>query len=221
MIKAIFYKESIKTRRITLLSIILALVLLGYMWLTTSEIFRSNGAVEIWNSAIGGKFDVISLWLYLYPVVVALMIGALQFTSETTDKRLKLTLHLPYSETKIISSLYAFGLRNITVLSGGFFLVLYIILSHYYPSEIIAVSALRFLGYFLLALGVYFALAWIIVEPIWKKRIIGGVAAFAILSFFYDLAPSPLAIVLFVLVDILLVFAAFNAVLRFKDGAQK
>lgn len=204
-----------------LLSVLLAVGLLIYMYLSTSELFRVRGAVEIWAAAIEGKLAVASVWLYLYPVVVALGLSLMQYSSEIKDKRLKLTLHLPHSEAKIIGGLYGFGWSVMTLLSVLFFGVFYTVLSLYYPVEIMEIEVMRFLSYYLVAVGLYFLVAWVVVEPIWRRRIVSALSGAVLLWFFYGAQLTSLGFLALLALDILLVGAAYTAVRRFKDGAQK
>ncbi len=204
-----------------LLSVLLGVGLLIYMYLSTAELFRVRGAVEIWGAAIEGKLAIASVWLYLYPVVVALGLSLLQYSSEIRDKRLKLTLHLPHSEAKIVGGLYGFGWSVMTLFSMVFFGLFYTVLSIYYPEEIMQIEAMRFFGYYLVAVGLYFLVAWIVIEPIWRRRIVGFLSGIVLLWFFYGSQLTSLGFSALLALDILLIGAAYTAVVRFKDGAQK
>lgn len=221
MLKAIFYKEWIKTKRVMMLITLLAILLLGYMWLGTAELFRTNSAVSIWSGVIGGKTSAVSSMFYYLPVLIGLFLGVVQFVAEITDKRLKLTLHLPKNELKIISCLFAYGVISLLVISILYFIFVLSIQRVYYPAEVISFSIIGCIQYILLGIGLYFVSAWTIIEPIWRKRIFGAVVGLSALYLFWDYLLNPVGVALLVVLDIMLLSGALLSVGRFKDGAQK
>lgn len=221
MIKAIFYKEWIKTRQLILLLCAIFFALLGYTWLNISSDFRSNGAVEIWGAAISAKYSLIPSILYYFPLVCGALIGLLQFSSEITNKRLKLTLHLPIKESRVMAALYLFGALITLSLSFLLFTISLLILSVYFPSEILIMTLPYLLLYSILGLSIYFIAAYIVVEPVWRRRV-GAIliSMGAIWAFFQDGIPNLYGLLFLLFISSLLVAAAYLSASRFKDGAQ-
>ena len=100
----------------------------------------------------------------------ALLIGLSQFVPEVTDKRIKLSLHLPMENTTVIYSMVLFGFAIITAIQLISVLLLTLFMSVYFPSEIIIPSLQTILPWILGGMTCYFFIAMISLEPIWKYR---------------------------------------------------
>lgn len=224
MFKAIFYKEWIKSRHLIVLLVAIAVALVLYSILSTSHMFRNQGAVTAWFSVIEKDMPIVSSIIGWFFIVTAISISVLQYTSEMINKRFKLTLHLPKSENNLMSTLLAYGVISLLSIYTLTTVSLIGAMYYFYPYEMLASYLLHLISYMLVGLAGYFLVVWIVVEPIWKIRIANTVLSIAILSAFtldaktggyiYSI-PYQLFIV------ILSSVCAFYSASRFKDGAQK
>ncbi len=108
MYQAIFYKEWIKTRMILLLLLLVFAGMIAYSFINTAQLFRVAGAVNTWENTIMKDIPLISEMKWL-PVLAGLLLAIVQYVPEMQNKRLKLTLHLPLPETRIIYSMLVYG----------------------------------------------------------------------------------------------------------------
>lgn len=223
MSKALFYKEWIKTRRVILLLGIILLALIIYSFINTGQMFRIGGAVQTWTNIILKDMPFLPEVIKWFPLLAGLLLGLVQFIPEMTDKRLKLTLHLPLPEGKILSSMLIYGIISLLILYLLFYLILFFGLQVYYPAEIIKVMNWQIIPYLLGGIGSYFFAAWICLEPTWRQRVFNTLAAIAGISLFYmDAKPGAYVtfipfLITFVVIGFLFPFYSTS---RFKDGAQ-
>jgi hypothetical protein len=222
MIKALFYKEWIKTKRVILLIGILLAASLVYAFINTGQVFRVNGAVQAWSNIILKNMSVLPDIVQWFPLLAGCLLGVVQFVPEMTNKRLKLTLHLPLPESRILSAMLLYGI----VVLLACYLVLYLVLSvgmqSFYASEIIGLMAYEVVPWCLGGITAYLFTAWICIEPSWLQRVCSAIVAAGGLSLFYlDEMPGAYASFIPVLVVIAIIgfLFPFYSAARFKEGA--
>ena len=109
MKKAIFYKEWIKTRRYTLLALILSLIFVGYALLQLQRVIGFKGVGHLWEILLSRDTVFIEVLTYV-PLAIGVLMAVVQFVPEMQQKRLKLTLHLPYSQRRMVTLMLGAGL---------------------------------------------------------------------------------------------------------------
>lgn len=224
MIKAIFYKEWIKSRRIISLLLLIAVLLVVYTFTNNAHTLRVTGEVKFWSLIIERDAQIVPDFTKWFFVISALLISITQYASEMTNKRFKLTLHLPISESKIVWTMQLFGLATIAVLYLITFSSIWIGFQFYFPKEIIIATMMQLMPYALCGVTCYFFTAWIILEPIWRRRIayitisLAGLSMFTIdgISGAYIYAVPTLIIIILASIA-----CSFHSATRFKDGAQQ
>jgi drug/metabolite transporter superfamily protein YnfA len=224
MIQALFYKEWMKTRRGLLLATILLVALIVYAFVHTNQQFRLNGAVMVWSSVVLKELSILPEMTKWFPLAVALLIGLIQFIPEMVDKRLKLTLHLPLPETRILSAMLLYGVGLLCALYLLMYATLSVGLRLYYTSEMMNALNLQLLPYFLGGLTGYLFVAWVCLEPVWRQRIFHALAAVGGLYLFYMDAKQGTYSTFLPYLAILLIVAfcfPFYSTARFKEGAQR
>lgn len=223
MFSALCAKEWAKTKRVLLLSLILLIGLMIYVYIYTDQMFRVSGAVQVWNAILLKDASILPSVVRYFPPLIALLIALVQFVPEMIDKRLKLTLHLPLSEIKISTSMLLYG---IGILVGTFAILtigLVIQLRLFYAAEIVWQMLWQLLPWLMGGCAMYIFTAWICLEPVWKQRVcyiplaLGGMALF-----FFDGKPGAYIAFLpfLLLLLVLLFFFPLYSIARFKDGAQ-
>lgn len=95
MTKAIFHKEWIKTKGYFYIMLLVSLCFTGYSLLRMNRVVSFKGADHIWALLLTRDTIFIETLKYL-PLAIGATLAAAQFIPEMQQKRLKLTLHLPY-----------------------------------------------------------------------------------------------------------------------------
>ena len=108
MIQAIFYKEWIKTRWYLLLATLFMIGITGYSMLRIGRTIAIQGIDHLWVVMVQKDAIFIDL-LQFVPLLTGILLAAVQFFPEMQRKCLKLTLHLPYSQKKMVMAMLAFG----------------------------------------------------------------------------------------------------------------
>ena len=110
MNKAIFFKEWIKTRGLFFITLLVSLCFAGYVMMRINRVITFKGADHLWAILLSRDTVFIELLQYL-PLIIGALFASSQFIPEMTQKRLKLTLHLPYPQQRMISIDVAGGSR--------------------------------------------------------------------------------------------------------------
>lgn len=101
MNKAIFFKEWIKTRGLFFITLLVSLCFAGYVMMRINRVITFKGADHLWAILLSRDTVFIELLQYL-PLIIGALFASSQFIPEMTQKRLKLTLHLPYPQQRMI-----------------------------------------------------------------------------------------------------------------------
>ena len=108
LFKALSYKEWMKTRKFILVAFVLLAAVAVYSYIDITYAIRIEEAVNIWYGFIFQGVSVSNLMMYLIPLS-GISMAIVQFVPEMTNKRFKLTLHLPASETRLVSAMLLYG----------------------------------------------------------------------------------------------------------------
>ena len=222
MTQAIFYKEWIKTYRISFILLLAFLCSIAYTYINTAQAFRVTGAINVWEGIITKDTQIMPEIKWL-PILAGILLALTQYVPEMQNKRLKLTLHLPLSETKLVSTMLVFGTIVLLVLYTLAYIALLSGLSSYYPQEFIYSAWISSLPWFIAGLMSYLLAAWICLEPMWKQRILNALFSVCILSFLYISEKQGVyaPFIPYLLGSLVIIFSfPFYAVARFKEGVQ-
>ena len=148
MFSAIFYKEWIKTRRTVGLILLLLVALLVYALVQMGQTLRVNGAVQAWSAVLLKDMSLVPEVTKWFPLLTGLLLGVAQFIPEMTDKRLKLTLHLPLRESKIVFVTLLYGMAVLSAAFLPMYVALYAGLSRHYAVEMLHAMTWQLLPYF-------------------------------------------------------------------------
>ena len=140
-----------------------------------------------------------------------------------TNKRLKLTLHLPASETRLVSAMLLFGYGVLLVLYLASMGLLSLLVGRILPAEVICMMVSQLLPWAMAGLAGYGFTVWICVEPSWKQRLFNMLISLGLLAvFFVSLYPGTYSGFVWGMMLILIssfVFPFYSCV-RFKQGIQ-
>ena len=224
MFQAIFYKEWVKSRNVVILLGVIAIALVAHSLLMTTHLFRNDGAVSAWISVSQGEVPAISTVVKSFFLVSAIALSVIQYTSEMVNKRFKLTLHLPKSENFLFTALLLYGVLVLSVIYTAMTAMLMGVMAYYYPQEILIHTLLDLIPQMLIGFAAYFFIAWVVIEPIWKRRLAALLVSLATLEAFVvtgrGIGTLLYSIPYLFLIVIIAVACAFYSASRFKDGAQ-
>lgn len=222
MLKALFYKEWIKTRWYLLVAFIALMGVTLYSLLFIHRAIDTKGVDHLWQVIL--TRDVIFVQLIQYiPLAIALLLALVQFVPEMYHKCLKLTLHLPYSTSRVIYSMLSWGFLFLITSYALSYFTLYFTLSASFAIEILHHILYTMLPWYIAGIATYFLFAAICLEPTWKRRLLYFVLTLLLLRIFF-LSPQPQAYTAFLSLlfpySLLLSFFVSLSVARFKQGCQ-
>lgn len=222
MIKAIFYKEWIKMRWFCLVAALFLAGFTAYALLRVQRVITFKGAAHIWEVMLEKEVVFIDILQYL-PVLLGVLLALVQFIPEMTHKRLKLTLHLPFPQRKMILLMMSVGLAALAVLSAVQAFVLWCYFHTLLAPELVSRILLTSLPWYLAGLALYPLAAWVCLEPTWRRRVADILVAVGVCRLFF-LSETPQAydgMLPWLLVLLLCVlFFPLLSVYRFKQGCQ-
>ncbi|MGL4520259.1 MAG: hypothetical protein ACRCUJ_11425 [Phocaeicola sp.] len=222
MIKAIFYKEWIKTQWVLLLSTLILLGVTTFLAFNLHRMIALKGAVHIWEVMIQRDALFISMITFV-PTVLGLLVALTQYVPEMQRKSLKLTLHLPYHSTKMIAHMVAFGVITLGILfllSWGIF---YVTMSMVLAKELVQHILLTSLVWYSAGIFSYLATSWIVLEPTWKRRALNSLVALLLLKIYFMSGTGGAYnsfLPILILFTLLSASLTFLSVARFKEGKQ-
>lgn len=222
MIQAIFYKEWIKTRWYLLLATLLMIGMAGYCMLRVSRAIALQGVDHLWVVMVQKDAIFVDL-LQFVPLLIGILLAAVQFFPEMQRKCLKLTLHLPYSQKKMVMSMLVYGVLALLVCFAIGFAVMGAYLPQHFSRQLVQHVLLSAAPWFLAGVAGYLLLSWICLEPTWKRRVLNLVVAALVLRVYF-LAPAAEAYNAFLpwlaLYTLLTASLSWISVTRFKAGRQ-
>lgn len=222
MLRAIFYKEWLKTRWYYAVATLLSLSFVGYVLLNFFRAVRLKGIAHLWEVMLLRDAVFVDLLQYV-PLVAGLLFAVVQFVPEMQRKCLKLTLHLPCSERKMIGAMLLFGGLLLSILFAVSLGVLFVAFQGVLAPELVRHILLTAAPWYVAGIAAYLLTAWISLEPTWRRRLLCAVVSACVLRLFY-LAPVPEAYNGFLpwlaLYTLLTASLAWWSVVRFKEGRQ-
>ncbi len=223
MFKAILYKEWIKSGRLVSLLLLVGVALCVYTIMSSSTLLRVEGAVKAWALILEKSYSVVPNFVAWFILVCPVVIAISQYSMEMVNKRLKLTLHLPFEPWKIITATQSFGILSTLVIYVVTLLPMFVYFQMVYPTELVCGMFGLLVPKLLCGLAGYFLVGWIIIEPIPYRRAINLIISLAIFSLFTGGALMGAYAQMFYFNVAMLVVAVCAMQLslgRFKDGAQ-
>lgn len=222
MIKAIFYKEWIKTVWYWLLALVASTGFAGYCMLRVARVCSLKGADHLWLVMLQRDVIFIDL-LQFVPLILGIGMAVVQFAPEMHHKSFKLTLHLPIRASYAVGLMLLFGMIMLLVAFLPAVLLMWSYLSTVMASELMSHILWSAMPWYLAGMAAYLLTAWIALEPTWTRRFIDMVIALLLLRLYF-LAPAPEAYNDFLPELTLLTFSyvtlSMLSLTRFRDGRQ-
>lgn len=222
MEKAIVFKEWIKTRRVFCISLFLAVVMAVYAVLSMNRLISLKGVDHLWIVMLVKDNLFVGIIKYV-PVAIGIAVAVAQMVPEMSHKRLKLTLHLPYPQIKLVTIMLLTGVAEIFTVFVAQLLILVVYDSIIIPVELVERMVLTVLPWYFAGFTAYLFVASVCLEGTWAMRIVLSLLGIGVLMMFY-LQDSPeayngviLLMIFFMIVPALL---SYGSVIRFKEGRQ-
>lgn len=220
MLKSMIYKEWIKVRWFLIGSVIAGLLVVAYMFMNIQRSITFSGANNVWYGILFMNDQFFSLLKYI-PLLIGIGVGVSQYFPETVSKRIKLTFHLPINENKALLMMLGFGVISLLATFVLHFVVFWMLSNSFFGSEITIAALISIIPWFMSGLAAYFMVALVVLEPIWKYRILYAFAAIIFVPLYlkpgmigaYATINIQLAL-LTVLISVSLLFSAY----RFRKG---
>jgi len=191
-----------------------------YIFMDVSHSIEINSAMEFWGYVIYRKIPMAMDISYL-PFITGVIVALVQFYPEINSGRLKLTLHLPVKENKILFLMTAFGGGLVAVLAGINLFLIWMFALSYFPSELANYTTWEVVPSYLAGVISYFAVAAIMVEPVWSRRIPQIIFGAGFISILMGSGDYSTKFVLFYLAaGVLMVFSIFLSGFYFKRGIK-
>lgn len=222
MEKAIIFKEWIKTRMVFVISLVLAVSVALYAVLMMNRLIELKGAEHLWLIMLLKDNTFVDIIKYV-PLVIGLAVGVAQMAPEMSQKRLKLTLHLPYPQGRLIALMLLSGLCELFVI---YFLQAAIIATYDFsilPVELVERVMLTTLPWYFAGFTAYLFVTAICLEGTWRRRIVLSLLAIAVLMmYFLQTALEAYNGMMFIIIiaTLLLTVLSFGSIIRFKEGRQ-
>ncbi len=164
MLKAIFFKELYKIRKLWLLLFLANLALSLQFLVTTRRLFLFDHSEIIWYRVMQLGQLYCEQLRYL-PLVAGIIVGLVQFLPEMNGERLRLGLHLPVSPQRLLFSHLAAGflafvialLPNIVMLLGASL--------YWFPVQWLVTLFFTTFPWFLAGITAYLGTALVLLEP--------------------------------------------------------
>lgn len=223
MIKAVLFKEWLKMKWAFWGLLTLWLVVVLYVYIDIVHQLKFYEASVIWYNIVTMGLSYYSIIFYL-PALSGLILGISQFVPEITEKRLKLTLHLPIKENKILFSMISIGGLMLFVMYLVSLLGLIFVSSIFYASQITVSMLISIAPWYFAGIVVYFASAMIILEPIWLRKILYLPVALGFTNLLLEEGWFNLyekSLVTFFVLSLFFILSVLITGFRFKRGAMK
>lgn len=222
MWKSVVYKEWLKIRWFTLIFVGLGLLAVGNLFLKVQHDFTFSTAPGYWYQILFQNHQFFNYGLFKFiPSLGALAIALAQYFPETVNKRIKLTFHLPINENNVLLIMMTTGatcLLAACLAMVGLFTGLSTL---FFPAEIIRASLISITPWFLCGFAIYFLTALIVLEPVWKYRLLYLLVAGTFVPVYLESAATggyapalPILVLFTVVLSISLLFSGY----RFRKG---
>lgn len=222
MTQALILKEWLKTRRALLILLAVTVAFTLYLILGIQHTVTTQGVGHIWSFMLLKDVRYIDTLKY-YPLLCGIVVGLAQMLPEMQQRRLKLTLHLPYSQNTMLALMLAYGL---VVLSLIFALQVSAIAGYFstlIASEMTVRVVLTTIPWYLCGLNAYMFTSAVCLEGGWRRRVLVGLTGFALTAMFFmnDASESYNSMLLLLLVFVLAAsLLSYTSIYRFKEGRQ-
>lgn len=212
MIRSIFFKEYYKIRWLLLVVLLANLGVSIVVLVATRQLFILDHPEIVWYRVLHlGQINYAG-FKYI-PLFTGLIIAVLQYLPEMWQQRLRLSLHLPVSSSRLVSAHMFIGLTGFCVAILPDALILTWMTDLFFPREAIGTVWLTVLPWFMAGAAAYLGATLVLLEPNVKLKTVNmAVCAGTAGLYLQTTVPGGYAKILGVLV-LPLILMALSAVL--------
>lgn len=185
MIKTLLYKEWLKIRWSYSGFALINLIIVLSICISVYNDFRFYPANQIFSGVVSWGY-IFYIDLMYIPLATGILLAVVQFFPEINSNRLKLTLHLPMKESKSLIAMQWYGLILLLILFVLDSVIISILTSVYFPSDVIGMYLIVSLPWFLAGLTGFIFISIIFIEPLWSRRIFYGIMGVGFISWYYN-----------------------------------
>ncbi len=222
MTQALLLKEWLKTRRTLFILFAVTMAFTAYIILNIQHVVTTQCVGSLWSFMLL-KDSIFIEKLQYYPMVCGIIMGIMQMIPEMHQRRLKLTLHLPYNQNGMVGLMICYGLLSLMVIFGIQLLIIAAYYSTLLASEMTARVVLTALPWYICGLNAYLFTSAACLESGWRLRVIISMTGIAITSLFFLQDASEAYNSVLWLMGIFVCAASllsFYSIYRFKEGRQ-
>lgn len=223
MYKALLSKEWLKTRRVFLIALAVGVLVDCYVILEMKSLAQARGMGSLWLAMIQKDVSFVSIITYI-PLIIGIAVGVAQMAPEMSQKRLKLTLHLPVPTFRLIAVMIGTGVLELFVIFIAQMAIIAIYDATILPPELVGRVMLTMLPWCLGGIIAYIFVAAICLEGKWTMRGVLAALGTVTVALMYQRQDAMAAYTGMLGIIVILIFAvaalAFGSVARFKEGLQ-
>lgn len=182
--QATLYKEWIKLRLCWGLLLVAGVSFAAFLCLRLRNVHQFYDPVSIWSAWIFKGYLFFTPFRY-FPLGAGIVLGALQFLPETLSKRVRLVLHLPLGEERVISDHLLAGLLLLTLILAPAAALFALTGWLYFPVEFQRNLALTLAPWLLAGYAGYLLTATVLLENSWRHRVFYLLLGAASVRLFY------------------------------------
>ena len=219
MILHLIYKEWLKTRWFALIAALVGVASVLGIVIGVAGGVRADAPFYFYQLIVG-KERFFDLFRFV-PLFAAVMIGCSQFLPEVTDKRIKLSLHLPLYATAVVYCMVFYGFLLLLAIVAVCLLLFLGLGAIYLPGEVM-VPALKTMSVWVLGgMTAYFWIAMMALEPVGRYRFGYFIIAYLLVSLIlrrYPIGGVDTLLWIFAGVTLVSSFSVLFTAYRFNKG---
>ncbi len=171
---AIFYKESIKTRKMILGLFLGNLMFMAWNFISLRRLFIQDHSEVVWYRTINlGQIPYDNL--AFIPFISAIIFCIYQFLQEMRDGRIRIALHAPCDSALVVLLHALYGTVFLSLLFFFDAIILYFSMINYYTKEVGISAIITSLPWFIAGIYAYLGGAFVLLEPQLKRRVLAAI----------------------------------------------
>lgn len=184
MFKSLVFKEWLKLKWIFVGLVVLNCLVILNIYLNTANTLKVYSANAVLAKILAYEILIYADIMYV-PLLSGLLLAVFQFFPEISQKRLKLTFHLPVRENILLVQMTLVGISLYLIIFITDIILLSIINLTFFPKELFYAMLVTTLPWYIGGLCAYFWIVMIFIEPNWTKKIVNFIVGYFVVSLYY------------------------------------
>lgn len=205
-----------------MIGLLLSVCMAGFEILSMNRVGTVKGVEHIWQIMLM-KDNMFVNHLTFIPLAVGVGVGLAQMLPEMVQKRFKLTLHLPYSQNRMVLAMLAVGLAEIVAVSVVTSVIVVVYDMRILAPELVSRVVLTMSPWFVAGVVAYFFTAAVCIEGCRVQKVALPLLGVGVVSWLFA-GDAPEAyngvLLLFVVASLSCALLVYRSVYRFKEGLQ-